>query len=153
MKKLKFRTIIKLALLFLAISNISFAQKAGQQLKVGDKLNGGDVIYVDATGMAGLIADTIDLGKMPLKYARKLCRQKGRKWHLPNKDEMDLMYSHRDIVGGFVEKYYWTATEINAGGFWTKEFSDKGFYITDQPENPNWVRAVRKVKLRKKGRE
>ncbi len=34
-------------------------------------------------------------------------------WYLPSKDELNLLYQRRGIVGGFVSEPYWSSTEVS----------------------------------------
>jgi hypothetical protein len=65
-------------------------------------------------------------------------------WYLPSRDEMDSMYVHRDMIGGFNPNgWYWTSTEVDANGAWVFLFdwvlsgwTSKGYSLT--------VRCIRK---------
>ena len=56
-------------------------------------------------------------------------------WFLPSKDELNLLYLHKDVVGGFEPTNYWSSTENSAGTAWYQHFStgiqaaayDKGY--------------------------
>ena len=63
-------------------------------------------------------------------------------WFLPSKDELNLLYQQKDVVGGFAVDYYWSSTEGGSGyaraqGFdvGNQEYGDKNY--------PLRVRAVR----------
>jgi hypothetical protein len=34
-------------------------------------------------------------------------------WFLPSKDELNEMYLHKDVIGGFTDNSYWSSTEYN----------------------------------------
>ena len=66
----------------------------------------------------------------------------GSGWHLPTKDELNLLYQQVNIVSGFANNYYWSSTGFDANHAWTQYFgngrqdhSNKGFQFP--------VRAVR----------
>jgi hypothetical protein len=64
-------------------------------------------------------------------------------WFLPSKDELNLLYLHKDVVGGFAtDYYYWSSTEVHiytasSQGFSTGDLNNgyKSFAL--------YVRAVR----------
>ncbi|HNY03532.1 MAG TPA: hypothetical protein PKG48_13125 [Bacteroidales bacterium] len=38
-------------------------------------------------------------------------------WFLPSADELDSMWTHRDLIGGFIASaWYWSSTEWDSGG-------------------------------------
>lgn len=52
-------------------------------------------------------------------------------WYLPSKDEINLLFSARNLVGGFCSDsscntYYWTSSEYDAQRVWYKMFSVGG---------------------------
>ena len=60
-------------------------------------------------------------------------------WFLPSKDELNLLYGQKDVVGGFVSDAYWSSS-LNVQNPWLQEFSD-GYQI--DVDYPSSVRAVR----------
>ena len=59
------------------------------------------------------------------------------------KDELNLLYQNRDVVGGFANDKYWSSTEYSHDGMWVCRFNDgsQGAYHKDQFNF--YVRAVR----------
>jgi hypothetical protein len=63
---------------------------------------------------------------------------------LPSKDELKLLYDHKDVVGGFANDYYWSSSEGYSNGAWIQSF-----YNGSQPYSSKYslytylVRAVR----------
>jgi len=47
-------------------------------------------------------------------------------WFLGSLGEMKLMYDNLQGVGGFVETYYWSSNDADAGGAWAQYFGDGG---------------------------
>jgi hypothetical protein len=45
-------------------------------------------------------------------------------WYLPSKQELNLMYINRLIIGGFGTGYYWCSTELDNLTVWHQRFSD-----------------------------
>ena len=64
-------------------------------------------------------------------------------WFLPSKDELNLMYLKRDIIGGFINSAYWSSSESSADGSWYQSFSDgvQGNY--GHKNDLNYIRAIR----------
>ena len=63
-------------------------------------------------------------------------------WFLPSKDELDLLYQQRNVVGGFTSNSYWSSTESDIYGAWNKNFNNGAQYgYLKNPMLP--VRAVR----------
>ena len=63
-------------------------------------------------------------------------------WFLPSKDELDLLYQQRNVVGGFTSNSYWSSTENDIYGAWNKNFNNGAQYgYLKNPMLP--VRAVR----------
>ena len=129
-------------------------------VKLGDRLQGGIVFYIDATRKHGLIAAPSDLSRLTSwwngsfvttgaisitdgadnamkiiqaqgnsgSYAAKLCRDYTgggyNDWFLPAKDQLNLLYQQKNIVGGFADEIYWSSTEISYGEAWVQYFKD-----------------------------
>ena len=66
-------------------------------------------------------------------------------WYLPSKDELNLLYSQKTVVGGFAYYYYWSSSEYGRKYAWVQYFNDGTQYgfnkDTTLPVLP--VRAVR----------
>ena len=58
-------------------------------------------------------------------------------WYLPSRYELNLLYIQKDVVGGFVDDYYWSSTEDNDEDAWYQDFWDGWQYSTwDGPSKP-----------------
>ena len=104
---------------------------------------GGKVFYVDNTGKHGLEAKAKDEPKpMDWDAANKAAKGHGSGWHLPSKDELNLLYTQKDVVGGFASNNYWSSTEIDSDFAWFQSFGngDQDYY------NKNYTFAVRAVR-------
>ena len=44
-------------------------------------------------------------------------------WFVPSKDELDLLYQLRDLIGGFDSINYWSSSEYDANQAWRQAFS------------------------------
>jgi hypothetical protein len=63
-------------------------------------------------------------------------------WFLPSKGELNLLYLQKDVVGGFVEDYYWSSSEQDASSAWVQHFTT-GVQYNFYKFNYVGVRAVR----------
>lgn len=63
-----------------------------------------------------------------VSFAAKICRDyRGGgypDWFLPSKDQLNTLYTQKNIVGGFGDEIYWTSTEISTGEAWVQYFKD-----------------------------
>ena len=55
------------------------------------------------------------------------------------------MYLHKNGIGGFVEGYYWSSTEGNAGGAWLQTFNSGNQNNGNKNGTDYYVRAVRSI--------
>ena len=68
-------------------------------------------------------------------------------WYLPSRDELNLLYTQKVMVGGFSNAYYWTSTETSIGdAHFTIFFNGTNYPCCEgsQKYNYNSVRAIRK---------
>lgn len=60
--------------------------------------------------------------KTPAPTAARLCLESNyngyNDWYLPTKDELNLLYNNKNIIGGFANYDYWSSTEISYGKAW-----------------------------------
>ncbi len=63
-------------------------------------------------------------------------------WYLPSRDELDLLYAQKGVVGVYDTTYYWSSSEVYSDGAWFQDFGTggQGYSIKLQPHP---VRAVR----------
>jgi carbonic anhydrase/acetyltransferase-like protein (isoleucine patch superfamily) len=101
---------------------------------IGEAYGGGIVFYVTTDGLHGLIAETQDQGNSTTWYdaqdristssfhsaAGKLFTD----WRLPTRNELNLLYSKKAIVGGFTDYVYWSSTEVSGTIAWLVNFND-----------------------------
>ncbi len=45
-------------------------------------------------------------------------------WFLPSKDELDLLYQQKAVVGGFADDFYWSSTEYDSNFAWLQNIID-----------------------------
>lgn len=79
-------------------------------------------------------------------YAASVCRQldvNGYKdWFLPSKNELNLLYQKRNLVGGFSTDYYWSSSEKDSLHAWYLYFPYGPQYFVNK-DSVARVRAVR----------
>lgn len=111
--------------------------------------HGGFVLYEE--NGHGLIAAIYDLGVLNWVDAKKVCDElilNGyNDWHLPEKDELNSLYTYlkKVNIGGFANDWYWSSTEYE-NNVWTLNFgfsTKYGYYSFDNKDRMNRVRAVR----------
>jgi len=79
-------------------------------------------------------------------YAAKLCDDlvlNGYSdWFLPSKDELNLLYGQKAVVGGFDSGVYWSSTEYNSDNVLSQYFAN-GNQGVGNKYGAGYVRAVR----------
>ena len=93
-----------------------------------------------------LIVSMKDLeGAFTWDEAMEEVKKLGEGWRLPTKEELNLMYLHKDKIGGFVEGYYWSSTEYGAYLAWVQDFTNGNHYSNNKNFTNYYVRAVRSI--------
>ncbi len=86
----------------------------------GDHLADGSIVfYIDASGYHGLVAKAADEAKsLDWTVAKGAASFYGSGWRLPTKEELQLLYQQKSVVGGFSNDNYWSSTEtkLDFGG-------------------------------------
>ena len=80
---------------------------------------------------------------MTWKEAKQTFADLGDGWRLPTKDELNLMYINRVVIGGFDNKYYWSSTELDFNYAWYFIFYSGFAYDYTDKVSTFYVRAVR----------
>ncbi|MCL2597092.1 MAG: DUF1566 domain-containing protein [Paludibacter sp.] len=82
-------------------------------------------------------------------YAAKLCDDlvlNGyNDWFLPSKEELNMLYQNRKLIGGFFG-YYWSSSEYSSNNAWAQSLYDNENYDSQDfwnKENTLNVRAIR----------
>jgi len=81
-------------------------------------------------------------------YAAKICRdyRGGGKsdWFLPSKDQLNTLYSKKEMVGGFASEIYWSSTEADLGSAWVQYFLDGEQWLDNTSDGATvGTRAIR----------
>ena len=80
-------------------------------------------------------------------YAAKLCYDLViggyDDWFLPSKDELNLMYQHREAIGGFSSGDYLSSSETSSWDVWSHSFSNGSQTPFLTKDLRVWVRAIR----------
>ena len=77
--------------------------------------------------------------------AKRECKELGKGWRLPTKDELDKMYDNKDLIGNFVNTNYWSSTEYSSNYVWMEVFTHRSVAITLKEGHIN-ARAVKTIK-------
>lgn len=64
-------------------------------------------------------------------------------WFLPSREELDEMYFHKAVIGGFNDEDYWSSSESGEGAVWTSDFETGNQNGDDKIETQPLVRPVR----------
>ena len=119
---------------------------------IGDILpDSGIVFYVDDSGKRGLAAwphDEQNERRTDVAdnfYFSVSVHDRGLGWRLPFKNELNMLYIQRDIVGGFIDDTYWSSNLAGLGGasWWVQDFSDGSLNIFELGIDGARARAVR----------
>ncbi|WP_076789209.1 DUF1566 domain-containing protein [Chlorobium sp. KB01] len=156
----------------MSLFNKLFGEKSypSPDIKIGAQYGGGIIFFIDQTGVHGLIAAKSDMeGSSPGIAAMKglseglfnwpdaveACRKSEtggfRDWILPDKEQLNQLFMHKRVVGGFVQDSatYWSSSEsLDGGGWikagiWIKDFSRFGNQSAEPKDAYNRVRAIR----------
>lgn len=63
----------------------------------------------------GLDVLSVDVANVNFEEANQACASLGAGWRLPTVDELNMLYTNKDAIGGFVNGFYWGSTEIVPG--------------------------------------
>jgi len=65
-------------------------------------------------------------------------------WFLPSKDELNLLYAQKTVVGNFTTQIYWTSTEYDLGDVWVQDFETGEQHLDNSSDGANvHTRAIR----------
>jgi len=111
-------------------------------------------------GLNGLIL-TSDNGEQIEVYPKNLdgayswndaiaaCEALGDGWHLPTKEELNLLFNNKEKIDGFKEGFYWSCSEYSTTSAWSQYWPSggPGYQFTYYKAVAYYVRAVRRSVL------
>ena len=111
-------------------------------------------------GLNGLIL-TSDNGEQIEVYPKNLdgayswndaiaaCEALGDGWHLPTKEELNLLFSNKEKIDGFKEGFYWSCSEFSTTFAWAQYWDSgyPGYQDYSGKSYAGYVRAVRRSVL------
>jgi len=77
--------------------------------------------------------------------AKRECKELGKGWRLPTKDELEDMYNNRDLIGNFIHTNYWSSSSFSSDYAWMQMFTHDFIAITPKEGHIN-ARAVKTIK-------
>ena len=117
------------------------------KLEIGQYYQGGIIFHLDDNAEHGLIASKKDLGEFLWVEAKQKCQElelnEYDDWYLPSKDELYLLHTYKDEIGGFANIFYWSSTEFNSYSAWGMFFEVIYHPTIPGKSNSGLVRAVR----------
>jgi len=63
--------------------------------------------------------------------AKKICQTLGEGWRLPTKDELNILFENKGVIGGFEDYYYWCS--------WDKK---PGFQLFKTGQQIDWIQGI-----------
>jgi hypothetical protein len=113
-------------------------------------------LFISFTSVSQIIGttyklDSIEIAQFDLPTtvtwynAKRECKELGKGWRLPTKEELDKMYDNKDLIGNFVNTNYWSSTDYNSDYAWMQVFTHKSIAITLKEGHIN-ARAVKTIK-------
>jgi len=120
--------------------------------KIGESYVGGIIFYVTPDGQHGLIAETQDQSTSCTWYEAQntistsanhsTAGKNYTDWRLPTKNELNLLYAQKTVVGGFASDGYWCSAEYDTSHAWAQNFGT-GNQFGAGKDLTYYVRAVR----------
>ena len=74
--------------------------------------------------------------------AKRECKELGKGWRLPTKDELEEIYNNKDLIGNFVNTNYWSSDSFGTDYAWMQVFTHKLIAISLKEGHLN-ARAVK----------
>lgn len=117
-------------------------------MKIGDDYAGGKIFHVCFGGKTCFVVAYDEIEDATWEDAKLACvsyRGGGYdNWRMPSIAELNLLYTHRDIIGGFSEVGYWSADQYTEHGAWALCFENGYQFPAIKMAGFN-VQAVRKA--------
>lgn len=80
----------------------------------------------DGNANTNLIVSTLGSGNYAAKLCYDLVLGGYSDWYLPSLGDLDIMYTNKTTIGGFVNSYYWSSSESPNNGAWQTDFGSGG---------------------------
>ena len=96
-----------------------------------------------AANQSWIVANRTLSQYLAFELCENLNRHGHTDWYLPARDELNVLYTNRSAIGGFISAWYWSSTESNSIDAWAQRFSD-GYQVSDSKTYDPGVRCVRK---------
>ena len=114
------------------------------------------LFFITFTSVSQIIGTTYKLNNIEIAQfdlptevtwynAKRECKELGKGWRLPTKEELDEMYNNKDLIGNFVNTNYWSSTEYSSNYVWMEVFTHRSVAITLKEGHIN-ARAVKTIK-------
>lgn len=131
-------------IIFLLLCFILITNSQADPISLGGTRDGGGIIvFIDSSNLHGLEAKRADeAGVFKWDAAVAAASAYGADWHLPTKDELNLLYQQKSVVGGF-SGFYWSSTELANRHAAAQYFGAVGFQVGLTMDYALRVRAVR----------
>ncbi|HJW31003.1 MAG TPA: DUF1566 domain-containing protein, partial [Saprospiraceae bacterium] len=109
-------------------TNTTTKSPSNSRFNAGQQYQGGIIVYVNPTGMHGLIVSDKDLGTMEFSQATRRCaayKSNGYDdWRLPSKEELNRVFQSHRKLGAFSKGMYWSQTSATDIMAWTQSLTD-----------------------------
>ena len=81
-------------------------------------------------------------------YAARLCRNYNgggySDWFLPSKEQLNMLFNNKALIGGFTGHIYWSSTEYELGTVWVQDFQSGQQHLDSSSDGANVrARAIR----------
>ena len=91
----------------------------------GNAISGADgtAVGTGAANTTAIVTDCAEAGTAA-KIADAYALNGYTDWYLPSKDELNLLYQQKTVVGGFANGSYWSSSQDGSSFAWLQYFSD-----------------------------
>ena len=76
--------------------------------------------------------------------AKRECKELGKGWRLPTKNELEEIYNHKELIGNFVHTNYWSSSSFSSDYAWMQMFTHEFIAISLKEGHLN-ARAVKSI--------
>lgn len=88
----------------------------------GTSIPGTKVFNGEGLTNTALIAAHCTKSITPAQLCSELVIEGYNDWFLPSKNELNLMYLQKNLIGNFANNYYWSSTEYDKFSSWAQHF-------------------------------